>query len=220
MRAIFLFSFLALATAHSAPIAKITTLRGKTYRQCEMVKVHPDGVSFTHANGAAKVLFTDLSKEWRSRLGYNSEAAAAYQKELAAKRMALKAAKAKREQELNQAMAEAAQVARFRQLGLAAQADAARQQQAANPLPMSPFQVLPVLGAVYDGRSIEQSYARPSNATPWRGGFDGSYSGYSGAGCQFGDGFGFGATYFQPVPYCAPTTFIATDISRHTIISR
>ena len=224
MRAIFLFSFLALATVHSAPIAKITTLRGKTFRQCEIVSVHPDGVSFTHANGAAKVLFSDLSKDWRSKLGYNADKASAYQKELADKRHANEAAKAKREQELKEAMAEAEKAARYRQLGLAAQADAARRQQAANPLPQSLIPILPALGAVHDGRSIEQSYARPGFATPWRGGIDGNYPGYLGAGFQFGGGFGglgFSATYFQPAPFCpTPTMIITPDISRHTLIRR
>jgi hypothetical protein len=224
MKVIFLFSCLVLATVHSAPIAKITTLRGKKYRQCEIVSVHPDGVSFTHSNGAAKVLFTDLSKDWRNRLGCNSEKASAYQKELADKRLAHATAKAKREQELNEAMAEAEKVARYRLLGLAAQADAARRQQADNPLPRRLIPVLPALGAIHDGRSIEQSYARPGYASPWRGGSHGNYPSYPGAGFQFGGGFGgvgFNAAYFQPAPFCpAPTIIVAPDVSRHTLIRR
>ena len=59
------------ASLASAAIPEITTLTGKTYRQCEIVRVHPDGVSFTHATGAAKVLFEDLSPVWQGRLGYD-----------------------------------------------------------------------------------------------------------------------------------------------------
>ena len=224
MKVIFLLSFLAIAAVHSAPIAKITTLRGKTYRQCEIVSIHPDGVSFTHVNGAAKVLFADLSKNWRNRLGYNAEKASAYQKELADKRLAQATAKAKREQELNVAMAAAEKAARYRQLGLAAQADSARQQQAASSLPQPLIPLLPALGAVHDGRSIEQSYARPGYAAPWRGNL---YGNYPGGGFQLGGGFGefsrfgFGVTYFQSAPYCPPPTIIVTpDTSHHTMIRR
>jgi hypothetical protein len=228
MKAILLISFLALTAAQAAPIAKITTLRGKTYRQCEIVKVHPDGVSFTHAAGAAKILFTDLSKEWRTRLGYDSEKASVYQKELAEKRQQLAAAKVKREQELSQAMAQAEQAARFRQLGLAAQADAARAQQLASPLPQPLFPVLPALGAVYDGRSVAQSYARPGYGTPWCGGFSGNF-GHPGYGIQFGSGFGYGGftgggfgAFYTPTPYfCQPPAIIVSPhTSRHTIIRR
>lgn len=80
---------LIAASLQAAPLEKIITLTGKTYRQCEIVRVYPDGVSFTHANGAAKVLFTDLSQELRQRLGYDPAKAAVYQREQEAARRAV-----------------------------------------------------------------------------------------------------------------------------------
>lgn len=77
----FALVLLAALSLQAASQEKITTLTGKTYRQCEIVRVYPDGISFTHANGAAKVLFSDLSQEWRQRLGYDPAKAAAYQRE-------------------------------------------------------------------------------------------------------------------------------------------
>lgn len=78
-----LLALLASASLHAAPIKEITSLKGKTYYQCEIVQVHPDGVAFTHANGAAKVLFTDLPQTWRDRLGYDPQKAKAYEREQA-----------------------------------------------------------------------------------------------------------------------------------------
>ena len=84
---LFLLALTAMLPATvMATIDRITTIRGKSYRQCEIVRVHPDGVSFTHANGAAKILFTDLPESWRKRLGYSPAKAEAYEKELAEKR--------------------------------------------------------------------------------------------------------------------------------------
>ncbi len=64
-------------------IAELTTLHGRTYRECRISQVHPDGVSFFHANGAAKVLFSDLSDTWKKKFGYNPQRAEEYQRELA-----------------------------------------------------------------------------------------------------------------------------------------
>ena len=77
---------LALAPmAKADTVAKLTTRLGKTYHQCQIATVHPDGISFFHSNGAAKVLFTDLDQGWRDRFGYDPSEAAAYAKERADK---------------------------------------------------------------------------------------------------------------------------------------
>lgn len=60
----------------------ITTLRGKTFRDCKIAQVHPDGISFTHRNGAAKILFTDLPSALRSKYGYDPKKADAYSKKI------------------------------------------------------------------------------------------------------------------------------------------
>ncbi|HRJ10475.1 MAG TPA: hypothetical protein PLP58_17980, partial [Prosthecobacter sp.] len=108
MRTLALF-FLSGALA-CAGVPEITTLTGKTYRGCEIVRVHPDGVSFTHATGAAKVLFEDLPAEWRARLGYDPVKAEAWKREQEEKRKLAEEARRKREAELSQALALAQQI--------------------------------------------------------------------------------------------------------------
>jgi hypothetical protein len=178
----------AVSLAQAAPIAKITTLTGKTYRQCQIVRVHPDGVSFRHTDGAAKVLFTDLSKEWRARLGYDADKAAAYHQELADKREADKAARAKAEEARFKLLAEAAERARIQSLGQEAQVRANVQQQQQNFGP-SVIPVLPALGAVHQPGSDYGRYERPY-IPYWNGGY-----GYP---AGYGYGYGYGTGYFTP----------------------
>jgi hypothetical protein len=71
---------LSLAASPSS-IPEFKTLTGRTYRQCRITQVHPDGVSFFHSKGAAKVLFADLSDTWKSKLGYDARRAETYEKE-------------------------------------------------------------------------------------------------------------------------------------------
>lgn len=178
----------AVSLAQAAPIAKITTLAGKTYRQCQIVRVHPDGVSFRHADGAAKVLFTDLSKEWRTRLGYDADKAAAYQQELADKREADKAARAKAEEARFKLLAEAAERARIQSLGQEAQVRASVEKEQKNFGP-SVVPVLPALGAVHQPGGEYRRYERAFHPF-WNGGF----------GYPVGSGFGYGcgAAFFTP----------------------
>jgi hypothetical protein len=193
----------AAALAHAAPIAKITTLTGKTYRQCQIVRVHPDGVSFRHADGAAKVLFTDLSKEWRARLGYDADKAAAYQQELADKREAAKAARAKVEEARFKLLAEAAERARIQSLGQEAQVRATVQQQDFGP---SVIPVLPDLGAVHQPGGDFGRYERPY--TPfWNGGY--------GFPAGYGYGYGCGTGFYPPGwSVCPPRTTFRVTIRR------
>ncbi len=182
----FLIWTAAASLAQAAPIAKITTLTGKIYRQCQIVKVHPDGVSFRHADGAAKVLFTDLSKEWRIRLGYDADKAAAYQQELADKREAEKAARAKVEEARFKLFAEAAERARIQSLGQEAQARASVQHQQQN-FGTSVIPVLPALGAVHQPGGGYERYERPYSPF-WNNGF----------GFPAGYGYGCGTSFYTP----------------------
>jgi hypothetical protein len=67
-------------------IDEFTTLTGRTYRKCRISQVHPDGISFFHSKGAAKVLFADLSDSWKKKLGYNAKRAEEFQKEASMKK--------------------------------------------------------------------------------------------------------------------------------------
>lgn len=59
-------------------VGTLTTRTGQVYHECEVARVAPDGVTFRHANGVAKVLFADLDETWRQRLGYDPKKAEAY----------------------------------------------------------------------------------------------------------------------------------------------
>ena len=89
----------------------IETAQGKTYERCKIIKRDPDGVSFSHSKGVAKVLFTDLSEPMRNALGYDVVKADAYEKEQADSRKA--AAQARRERETKMAEALIAAQARY-----------------------------------------------------------------------------------------------------------
>ncbi len=203
----FLLLWTAVATlAQAAPITEITTLRGQTFRRCEIVRIYPDGVSFTHAKGAAKILFTDLSASWRSRLGYDPAKAAAYQIEINARRKQIAAARARQDAELSQALAEAERLSRIRLLALAAQADAARQA-VANSIVVPAYPILPALGAVYDSRSYRQRGDLFIGLPYSTGGYY-PHAGFSPYG------LGWGLCTPPPLPYCPPVLVRRSVIRR------
>ncbi len=68
------------------------------------MKRDPDGVSFSHSKGVAKVLFSDLSEPMRNALGYDAFKADAYEKEQAEARRAALQAKRERETKMVEAM--------------------------------------------------------------------------------------------------------------------
>lgn len=104
--------FSALATAVSLAdvgdnITTLTTLSGKTYRGVLISQVSPDGVLFRHANGAGKVLFSDLPGEIRQALGYDAKKAEAYEKDLTDRRERERLACIDRDKEIAKAQASA-----------------------------------------------------------------------------------------------------------------
>jgi hypothetical protein len=186
-------------------IPEITTLQGRTFRKCEIVRVHPDGVSFRHATGAARVLFSDLSSEWRSRLGYDPEKAAAHrqqQKELAEKREEARKARAAVEEARFRELAEAAARARIQIMGQEAQARAlARRQVSSDTVSVVP--VLPALGAVHDPGQDLRIYERARQLPYGWPGYGYSY----GYGQAFGHGVGItmpGWRACHPAPPACP----------------
>lgn len=194
----FLLSLLAAASLTAAPLEKIVTLTGRTYRQCEIVKVHPDGVSFTHANGAAKVAFTDLSPEWRTRLGYDPAKAEAYRLEQKRLREAQEEVRRKHEQERGEALLLAQQIelARLRGLEEQARAERAAAAQTAFDQPSAVPEVTS-LGAVFDSRDYRGVGYRDRDR------FYGTGYGYPWGGYYYGGGGGWWGNPCPP-PYCPP----------------
>ena len=80
---------LALTIAVSAfEPTTIETVQGKSYERCKIIKREPDGISFSHSKGMAKVLFSDFSEPMRNALGYDAVKADAYEKDQAESRKA------------------------------------------------------------------------------------------------------------------------------------
>lgn len=82
----------------------IETAQGKIYQRCKIIKRDPDGISFSHSKGVAKVLFSDLSEPMRNALGYDAFKADAYEKEQAEARKEAEQAKRARETKIAEAM--------------------------------------------------------------------------------------------------------------------
>lgn len=75
-----------------AELLELITVTGKTYHQCRVVKIEPDGVSFRHASGAGKVLFKDLTKPLRDHFGFDPVKARAHEEKLRAEKKQTRAA--------------------------------------------------------------------------------------------------------------------------------
>ena len=75
-------TFFALATLVSIARAKdITTVSGRSYQQCQVIKVTPDGVTFRHSHGIAKVLFSDMTENAQKAVGYDEGKEKAFQEQ-------------------------------------------------------------------------------------------------------------------------------------------
>ena len=85
----------------------LTTTAGRTYQQCRIVKMEPDGVSFRHAKGAGKVLFKDLTKDLREHFDYDPVRAQAHEEKLKADKAKERAEKIQKAQEMMVAHQEA-----------------------------------------------------------------------------------------------------------------
>ena len=82
----------------------IETAQGKTYQRCKIIKRDPDGVSFAHSRGTAKVLYSDLSESMRNALGYDARKEEAYVREQAEARKEAAQARRVRETKIAEAM--------------------------------------------------------------------------------------------------------------------
>ncbi len=57
-------------------LGTITTLDGKTFQNCLLLKVEADGITFSHSSGITKILFGRLSPELQKKFGYDPHMAA------------------------------------------------------------------------------------------------------------------------------------------------
>ena len=104
-----LFAFGTLTAR--AEVYDLSTVAGKTYHQCRVLKIELDGVSFKHANGIAKVLFKDLTPQWRNHFGYDADKAKAHEVKLKEDKAKAREAAAKRAAEIAKAQQEAFNIA-------------------------------------------------------------------------------------------------------------
>ena len=96
-----------MVRADEGELSDIKTLTGKSYSQCQVVRVYPDGVTFRHSNGMAKVQFTDLTPEGRKHFGYDATKADAYERKIRDERAKAREVSAAKAAEAQKAWAEA-----------------------------------------------------------------------------------------------------------------
>ena len=66
----------------------IVTIDGKTYENCKVVRVEPDGVVVQHKSGGAKVLFRVMSDDLKKKYGHDPDKERTYLKQLEAAKVA------------------------------------------------------------------------------------------------------------------------------------
>jgi hypothetical protein len=121
----------------------ITTRVGKSFYECKIVRVHPDGVSFTHRDGAAKIAFKDLPESLRREFRYDPQKATAYQRE----QEALRQEELKRHKLREIAMEEKLMEAQMAEASYLAAANAPVRTPVVNSMSLAlPGESLPVLG--------------------------------------------------------------------------
>lgn len=196
--ALLVLSLLPL-TAFAEKVGTIETLHGKRYRECHIVRVHPDGVSFRHEVGAAKILFTDLPEKWRKKFGYSPAKAEAYQKELVRVRAEEQARLDRRYAEMAEAQRQA------HEMRLARLRASERQVAAYAPMSLVPGGPVPFIGSPLGNTSFaygpQSQITGPAfGGTKWRN--SGGYYYYGNGFVSLGSGSGGTLTVgsFSPAP--------------------
>ncbi|MDI1314499.1 hypothetical protein [Prosthecobacter sp.] len=182
---------LSVLPAGAAPknYGTITTVKGKSFYECQVVHVYPDGVTFSHRNGASKIPFAELPESLRSEFRYDAKAEADYRKQQAALRQAEQEQQKLREIAMQERLMEA-RMAEASYLATASRLDAASASVAEKQPPS--WVGTPITGPAMGGRSYS----------------GGSYSGfgypfgYSGSGYYSG-GYSAGIGYGYPYGGCS-----------------
>lgn len=144
-----------VCTGVQAESVNVVTRNGKTFQNCRVLQVSPDGVTFRHASGIAKVLFVDMNEAGQEKFGYDPAKTKAYEAKVKEDRQKAREAAAQAAQEKAKAMAEARLRALEAQTLLAMQ-QSARVQAAAAQQGMGPVWLSGGLGygngfGYYDG---------------------------------------------------------------------
>lgn len=183
---------LSVLPAGAAPknYGTITTRNGKSFYECQVMHIYPDGVTFSHRNGAARIPFADLPENLRREFRYDPKAEAEYQKEQAA----LRKAEQERQKQQEIAMQERLMEAKMAEASYLASANRLAPMAAAGADLQTPSWVgTPITGPAVGGRSYN----------------GGSYSsfgypfGYSGSGYYSGSSYGYpyGGYSYGGYPY-------------------
>ena len=85
--------------APDAPLGSndLVAIDGQIFRNVDVRRVEPDGLTFHHAGGVTKLRFPSLPKDIQKKYGYDAQAAMKYQREEAAKKKRAQAEEAERQ---------------------------------------------------------------------------------------------------------------------------
>lgn len=199
------------AVAAPQKYGTIATRTGRVFHDCKIMRIYPDGVSFTHRDGAAKIAFKDLPEELRREFRYDPQKEAEYQREQAARREEEK----KREKQREAAMQEKLMEAKMAEASYLAAAAAAPAPTMSMALPgealTSGYQTPSWVGTPVTGPALGGSaYGRSSfgGYFPYTGG----YYGYPGYGYGY-PSYGYpyhGHSY--PSAYVSPTIYRSWNV--------
>jgi hypothetical protein len=67
----------AMAATNGNNIGTVTTLDHRIYTNCKVLKVEPDGVTFSHDDGITKVMYPMMPPDLQKRFGYTPQQAVA-----------------------------------------------------------------------------------------------------------------------------------------------
>lgn len=212
---LFVFSALlggAMCSDARAELIDLTTVTGKTYRQCRVVRMDPDGVLFRHANGAGKVLFQNMTKPLREHFGFDPAKLKAHEAKVKADKANERKIAEERAREVMKQREEAVERA------LDHQALYALQQVAALAQANQGYNLGNVvsLGTTFGSGDYFRPASNRRNSLKWtlsNVGYWGSGIAYGGVGnFGYGGGYGFGGGYglggcynggFTPRPFFA-----------------
>lgn len=188
---------LSVLPASAAPknYGTITTRDGKSFYECQVMHIYPDGVTFAHKNGAAKIPFADLPENLRNEFRYDPKAEAEYQKQQAAQRKTEQEQQKQQEIAMQQRLMEA-KTAEASYLAAASRLTTTAASVAGTPSPS--WVGTPITGPALGGRSYTgSSYSRFGYPYGYAG--TGYYYGGNGSGISYG--YPYGGYSYGGYPY-------------------